>query len=691
MTEASLCKKSYFGAYLRYRLGRMKGFLVVGLVMNFMVLPLQGLLMLSRANRLTGSGGALNYNVMLYVTLFGSLAAFIGLAFTMICAVSSYNYFCKKECVDTLGVLALTYKQRFWGDFLGGFIPCVGTFIPCALIGIILTTIAQNKLNPVTIDDKHINIMPFFLGFAFALFFAYLFVYLLTSLAAACCGRISSIIIFSVISFAAIPIIGISLTKFITLEGLMGDAPVNHAQQLCMPMGLFFSDLIEALAMMIDERNEKLIMELSELEFAVFSPVSIVIMVAAAALILSLAYFAGKSRKQENVGRMFVKPVYFHVITIAMSLGGFFIVASVFRNSNRGLIIPVGLGVSLIIAVIFEVVRIPRLRQLPKAATRWIVTAACSVGLMLLISKTGAFGLINIPKDAQRMTIEFSENGFYRCMEITDPAEISEFLAVHNKSVLKYNEFMESPDDARFTGSFTVRYITADGKEVIRGYDENKYGYDHKFWATNTLSRNVLSLSSYPQRFAETLNEGASSAEVSISEPISKVSVPDEKLSEFIQTLRQDIIDHYKMNSTDDFGVVEVAFEDNSYPIWYIIQNNYENTIRLISEYNNGIEKELDAEVMSITCILYEDTQIGSETYRKRVLDFNLTIREKDMENPKVKELMELVKVDESGENGLDEVTVLIRTKNEISYFIPLEDRKYALKLIAQIAAELIE
>ncbi|MBD5111722.1 MAG: hypothetical protein HDT42_04205 [Ruminococcaceae bacterium] len=694
MTEANLCKKSYFGAYLRYRLGRMKGFLVVGLVMNFLVLPLQGLLMLFRADRLAGSGGALNYNAMLYVTLFGSLAAFIGLAFTMVCAVSSYNYFCKKECVDTLGVLALTYKQRFWGDFLGGFIPCVGTFIPCALIGIILTAIAQNKLNAVTIDEKHINIMPFFLGFALALFFAYLFVYLLTSLAAACCGRISSVIIFSVISFASIPILGISLSKFITLEAVgVSDTLVNQAQQLCMPVGLFFSDLIEALAMMIDERNEKLIMELSELEFAVFSPVSIVILIIAAVLILALAYFAGKSRKQENVGRMFVKPVYFHVIAIIMSLGGFFIVASAFRDSNRGLIIPIGLGVSLVIAVIFEVVRRPKARQLPKAAIRWAATAACSIGLMFLISKTGAFGLINIPKDVKSMRIEFYDNNFtLRELELTSPEEISEFLEVHNKSVSNWSEYMCGyKDDHNIYLGFIISYITAGGDDVIRGYGVNNYGYKQSFSTINTLSKNVLNLSFYPKKSAELLNGNALSAETGVAEIFNKVSVPTERLGEFTQTLKQDIIDHYDANAAT-IGTADVTFEESS--VSYPIQSSYENTIRLIREYNNDIEKDPDATVMYINCYLDEKIQIDSTTYTmKTILDFGVTIREQDMEKPKVKELLGLMKVHQQSDNesSIDDVIININAENEVNYFIPPADEKHALNLIAQIAAESVE
>ncbi|MDE7399293.1 MAG: hypothetical protein K2N06_07165 [Oscillospiraceae bacterium] len=695
MTEASSCKKSYFGAYLRYRLGRMGSFLLVGLILNLMVLPLQGLLMLIRANRLyninmTGSGGALNYTVMGYITMFGVLAAFAGLAFTMTCAVSSYNFFCKKESVDTLGVLAVTYKQRFWGDFLGGFIPCVGVFIPSALIGVLLTSIAQNKLNTVTIDDKHINIMPFFLGFTLALFFAYLFVYLLTTLAAACCGRISSMIIFTVISFAAIPVLGISVSKFITLEAVgVSDTLVNQVQQLCMPAGFIFSPALQAMAMMIDERNEKLILELSELEFAVISPVSIVILIVAAVLILALAYFAGKSRKQENVGRMFVKPVYFHIVAIIMSLGGFFIVASAFRNSNRRLIIPIGLGVSLIIAVIFEVVRIPRVRQLPKAAARWIVTVACSIGLMLLISGTGAFGLINIPADVQSVKIEFYENNTHRELELTDHAEITEFLEVHNKSILKNSEFMERPDDAYFTSGFSVSYITANGDEVIRGYTANTYGYDRNVKTVDTLSKNVLALSFYPEKSAEMLSGNVLNAKTAIAEILDKIPVPTERLGEFTQTLRQDILDHYDANAAT-IGTAEVAFEESS--VSYPIQSSYENTIRLIREYNNDIEKALDAKVMDIKCLVFEDTKIGSETYRKRILDFDVTIRERDLRKPKVKELLGLMKVYESSDDDSNLGTVIgINSENGINYFIPPANRKYALKLVAQIAAELVE
>lgn len=697
MTEASLCKKSYFGTYLRYRLGRMKGFLIVGLILNFVVLPLQGLLMLIRANRLyninvIGSGGTTNYTVMVYITMFGAFAAIISLAFTMVCAVSSYNFFCKKECVDTLGVLAVTYKQRFWGDFLGGFIPCVGLFIPSALIGIIFTAIAQNKLNTFTVDEKYVNIMPFFLGFTLMLFFAYLFIYLLTTLAAACCGRISSMIIFTVISFAAIPVIGISLTKYITLEAIMEDTLVNHAQQLFMPAGLFFSDLPKALAMMIDERNTRLLSELSELEFAVLSPVSIVILVVAAALILALAYFAGKSRKQENVGRMFVKPVYFHIVTIIMSLGGFFIVADAFRNFNRRLIIPIGLGVSLVIAVIFEVIRRPKARQLPKVAARWIITAACGIGLMFLISKTGAFGMINIPKNVQSVRIEFSENGFYRWMEITDREEIAEFVDAHNKNVLKNSEFLCYTDGG---GYFYVKYIAASGDEVYRSYHVNQYRYDHKVMTTEELAKNIMRLSFYPHKLAEMLDEKAESASASMSGIFREVPVPTECLDEFTQTLRQDILDHYDVNG-NLVGSASVRPKDSDIPYSYsyAIQSSYENTIRLIDKYNGDIEEDLDAEVLDINCYLFEKAESDSDTYMRMTTNFNVIIRKRDMNKPKVEELLELMVARESGDDdnfGMNSAHISIRAENGVIYYIPDADKNHAAKLIAQIAAELVE
>lgn len=685
MTEASLCKKSYFGAYLRYRLGRMKIFLIVGAILNFMVMPLQGLLMLVRVNRLAGSGGTMHFTAMAYITVFGVFAAIAGLVFTMICAVSSYSFFCKKETVDTLGVLAVTYRQRFWGDFLGGFIPSVGMFIPSALIGIILIVITQNKLDPIIVEQSHLNIMPYFMGFMLALFFANLFIYLLTTLAAMCCGRSSSMIVFTVISFAAVPIFAISLSKFLTLEAVgVSDDIVKKMQQLCMPVGLFFSPFLKSMGLMIDEHNQKLLLELSEMKFAVLSPASIVVLSVAAAAILALAYFAGRNRKQENVGRMFVRTGYFHVISIIMSLGGFLIVADIFRNSNRGLIIPIGIGVSLVIAVIFEVIRKPKARQLPKAAARWAVTAACGVGLMFLLSKTGAFGMINIPKDMQSLRIYFYENTFPRTVELTSPEEIGEFLDAHNKTALKNNEFLSESDGGDY---FSIVCVTADGDEVTRRYCTNQYGYERGHVATDELARNVMGLSCYPQKLAEMLNEKTESIEASLPDVPHMILIPTEHMDEFTETLRQDILDHYDVNG-DQTGIVKVKREGYQFFLFYQIQSSYENTVRLIREYNGDAETDLDAEVMGITCYLYEKL---SETHLTQIIGMNLSIRERDLEKPKVKELMGLMKTDDSESDLSGLVNIYIFSNNGVKYHIPEADRSRAAKLIAQIAAESVQ
>lgn len=698
MTEASSCKQNYFGAYLRYRLGRMKTFLIVGLILNFVVLPLEGLMMIIRVNRLyslnvTHSVIALNYTAMVYITIISTFAVIIGLAFTMVCAVSSYSYFCKKETVDTLGVLAVTYKQRFWGDFLGGFIPTLGTFIPCALIGILFASIAQNKLNAFAINDKYVNIMPFFIGLTLTLFFAYLFIYLLTTLAAMCCGRSSSMIIFTVISFAAIPVFVISLTKLITLEAVgMKDTLVSQVQQLCMPAGLFFSNVSKALEMMIDEHNQNLLFQLSELKFAVNSPISIVILIIAAIMILALAYLAGKDRKQENVGRMFVRTGYFHAIMITMSAGGFFITACILRNTNPTLMIPIGLIVSVVVAVVFEVIRRPRVRQLPMSVARWVITAACSVGFVILLGATGSFGSINIPKDVQSVRIEFYDNsGTRRELELTERAEITEFLDAHNKSINNLSRFMKSPDDAHFTSGFAVSYITAaGGYEEIRGYINNDYGYDRKVTTVDTLSKNILSLSFYSRKSAELLSGNAVTAEAVIPEIFNKVSVPSERLSEFTQTLKQDILDNYDANA-DPIGNATVGFDDSS--VSYPIQNIYENTIRLIREYNNSVEKDPNAEVMTVDCSLSKEVPNGyNRTYWKDVFSVTATIRERDMKNPKVKELLGLLKVGDSSEEYRNKtIRIIISSKNGIRYYIPDDDKIQAVKLIAQIAAESVQ
>lgn len=684
MTEPSLCKKSYFGAYLRYRLGRMKGFLICGIILNFAVLPLQGIAMIIRVNRMYninigGNADNMNYTVMMYILAAGVMATLIGVVFTMTAATSSYAFFCKKETTDTLGGLPLTYNQRFWGDFLGGLIPTVGTFIPSAIVGIILAAASQSKLDTFTIDGVNVDIMPFFTGITLTLFFTYLFIYLLTTLAAMCCGRISSMIVFAAVSFAAIPVLVISVAKLITLDAPgLDDSLVETAQQLCMPAGLFLGDAPKAVGLMFDENSRELLAELSKLNFAVIKPISAVVLSVLAIAVLVLAYFAGKGRKTENTGRMFARTGYFHAIVILLSAGGFFITACMTRNYHSKLTFPIGIGVAAVITVIFEVIRRPRARQLLKSAACFFVTAACCIGITLILNATGSFGLINIPKNVQSVTIRFTDGE----MTLTDRTEINEFLDVHNKSVLKYSNFLERPRDNYFNSGFVVAYTTVNGEEKNRAY----------LGEYTRLQNNVTALSFYSERSAQTLDDKVTGVSASVSDIFTLVNVPDDKLAEFVKVFQNDMQTHFD-NNAESIGKIYVRHGEKSNT--YELQKSYADTARLIREYNSA-GKDPDAQVLDIYFTEYEtESLVGGGTRYDTVYSMNMVIHERDLDNPKVKELLSLIKCGEKPQNENKDrsgvTSVDVYCSNSLSYHIPSEDAKRAASLGAEIALELVE
>lgn len=235
MTDQSSCKRGFFGKYLRYRIGTLKGNLLICAVLNLLGLPFYaiGHLHISSAQL---NGTVADYNFFLYSSFCGSLCVCAVILSAVIGAALSFSYCNKKELTDTLGVLPLTHRERFWGDFLGGYIANVAPFIPSALITVIMFVVVHKNYSVIAIHageqaEDHIG---FIIGLSLTLFFVYTFGYIISVLVTAIFGRLIFAEIFSVIGVivSTVLITGISQTFLNEITGF----PVTH-QMLNTPNG----------------------------------------------------------------------------------------------------------------------------------------------------------------------------------------------------------------------------------------------------------------------------------------------------------------------------------------------------------------------------------------------------------------------------------------------------------------------
>lgn len=122
MTEQS-SSKSFFGIYLRHRLRQQRMNFILCAILNVLTLPLLTVSMEKGIKNplddfyVAGHVGAVMSGIALFVLAVAG-------------AVMSFEYYNKKNLTDTLGVLPITNKQRFFGDLIGGYIANVAPIIP---------------------------------------------------------------------------------------------------------------------------------------------------------------------------------------------------------------------------------------------------------------------------------------------------------------------------------------------------------------------------------------------------------------------------------------------------------------------------------------------------------------------------------------------------------------------------------
>ena len=167
------------------------------------------------------------------------------MAMAVIGAAVSFSYYNKKELTDTLGVLPLSHRERFWGDFLGGYIANAAPFIPCALIAVIMFTVTQNNYNVIAArtGEPVGNYISFIIGLSLSLLFIYTFGYIISVLVTTIIGRFMFAEIFSVIGVIVftVLIMGISGCFFIEITGA-----VNRGSIYAIPLGPLFGEVWES-------------------------------------------------------------------------------------------------------------------------------------------------------------------------------------------------------------------------------------------------------------------------------------------------------------------------------------------------------------------------------------------------------------------------------------------------------------
>ena len=135
MTAPSSSKKSFFREYFLFRLNAQKFGLVMCTIFGMVTLP-GAAFELHDIIKNMYNDEAIPIDTFYDIRHFFFIICLAGLLImSVIGAVISFLSCNRRKYTDMIGGLPLTHKERFWGDFLSGYISYLYIFIRSVFIG----------------------------------------------------------------------------------------------------------------------------------------------------------------------------------------------------------------------------------------------------------------------------------------------------------------------------------------------------------------------------------------------------------------------------------------------------------------------------------------------------------------------------------------------------------------------------
>lgn len=707
MTGQSSCKKSFFKEYFFYRLKEMRGQFIACCILNLLSLPLAGAaliffadnqysIMVEKIDGITVMNSSVFICILCWAILL--ILACLGAAF-------SFVYCNKKEFSDTLGVLPLTHRERFWGDFLGGYTATVLPIVPFSLISMIMFSLAQGSLNKLILAEGAKpcgNAVNYVIGLCLSLFFAYTFAYIFGTLVTVCCGKIVHTIVFSFLSLAEFPLLAFSVLNcvFKSITGFDGTEILYDFGVFLPPLGLItveLTDIMKDSLIAVTSMTNENLSDLFNCDFTLMKPYAVIIYCVGAAALTVPAYYIAKTRRQERVGSSFVNTAVFHALSLGtVVLTVMFILA---EGGRVSLLLSALLAfvVSAVVMLVFEIIRLPRAKEIPKTLLRFAAVFACCLGLYILLDKTGSFGLrYSHPDidDIDCLNVSFriySNDGFESKDEkykITNKKDIEQLIDLHTKTL--GNVYMHVINGNGYSNRFSVEYVLKDGTTELRSFSDINpyYGYS----GIDDMIDNIYALDGYLEMRSAVLTGGAElhSCTITMKNAFKQYVLAEDKISEFAEILAAELIEKGNTDSAECgraiFSISEMndKFENAS----FVICENYTKTLDYLK--NNAVSgnpADENEPVVYLSYHYYKD--YSSDEENGFDLDMSVKIYRHDLDNEFVKELLTLIKCRDSVKIEGENINFSINIHGSpYYYYVPQSAGKRVLEIMTELCMD---
>ena len=710
-------KNSYFSRYLGYKLLKHKVLLIVSLVANILALPLMSVILSSSVEGIYNllitsteqSRKSYEFERTLSELTGASQSAFLicVIVFAVLCVISlitptvimTYNY--RRSDNDMHLSLPLTTRGRFFADALAGFVISVlplainflGGFIFIGKGADILSAnaefFAKNPMSGIPLLTVNYA-YDFFILASIVGIIVVSGIYFSSLFFASCTGKKSSSVIFSIAAPAILMGIGIYVSYLImnTARGIMEWKTVLDIPYYIAPFGM--------LKMGWDILNEALIHLRHDGASVLQIPLSVIIThIVTSVLFFFGAYVCSVKRKAENTEKAFsIGFIYKAIITLFVVFMMSFIVSD--NSYTYSVNLPkmiIGVAVALVIYLAVQLLHYKSVKKLPRLLLHFGVTAAVSMTAFILIAFSQGLGTaLYMPSvdEIESVTVPNIAVGIRTENDIvlTEKEDIELIISLHKKCI---EENMD-------TGiNFGMIYKLKNGETVLRAYD---YG-DEETSVRTEVRESLLSSQAFMEQllpendnydpYAEgsfILNDGEMSAENLLPDGVMK----------FIDAIRLDF-KAGTLTKGKTIGRVELYWEDSpghSASAAVFVKEGSENILKVLRDDRNYSKKDTSTYYDSTSDISEEEkivVIIGNRKYDynyKLHTDHFLYIRNKDLENEKVKELLSLIDFGENGYVSVSSYGIWLDSQNLVDHYCGIRGNNInrVSELIAEIKAE---
>lgn len=661
MTEQSSFK-GFFKEYMLYRIKAQKMNFILCCILNILTLPL-----FVTAQRKGFEDEFSQFYV--FGAYFSMLCGIFLITLAAVGAVFSFEYCNNKTLTDTVGSLPLTYKQRFWGDFISGYIANVAPVIPFALISAVYAGADNGFKEHCEWYAHNIGAMRFMLCMAVSLIIALTFTYLFAVLVATSCGRVVQSVLFTIFGTGALAGTVAGLAG-VFAAGMLGVDPAEYmfkAVRFVPPFGTVI-DLTHGISFLREGSFEAYNGEWWNTDtgiggiFAAANVPNIAVYVILGAGITLGAYYTGKRRKPERTGSAFaVRPV-FYVISSLFGTAAVFLmsVMLVDRYNSFGEKLLMAAGFGGLMCVVSVVMYLPKLKRLPECILCGMLSVGLSVGIVALLRGTCSFGAAYLPENAKEIEYIKVNNEF----SMVDKSDIKQYVKNINND-LRYGRYTLAYGTSF---NYSVEYQTSDGRVIKRSYTNS----------VQNMKNSERKLAGYGRYFFEGMfKHDDRDWSCRIIENNREYDIPGEKAAEFLDTLSKEAEEKYDPNAKT---YASVDFSGHGPKRTFYIGENLEKTVVLLEQ----IKKEADPSeiVLMISYDIYDTDDVRSLCVK---------IRNKDMDNAIVTELFGLLKAADGTGNRDGSFSVNYPYDpygDGFRYFISKENSKRVLEIMTELAFE---